>query len=113
MSSPFVCPKTDTRGCEMATPIVTNRVHFEPITEVLVTIEWYEPRPIPNPSKAELDSCPTTFRCFCCYERKGKKRHFGGLILDMRICRECYPYLDEATVSGIIRFDMRRGVKVD
>ena len=110
---PFRMPKIDTKGCEMTTPIVRNRIHFEPITEVLVTIERFEPRPIPEPSKAELDGCPATFRCFCCLERKGKKCHFGGLILKMRICRECYPYLDEATVGGLIKFDMRHGFKVD
>ncbi len=93
-------------------PIIVTGLHFSRVTELTITIERYTPR-VPNPTKLEMDSCPASFRCYSCLERKGKKRHFGGLILEKRICRECYPYVDEADVGAMIRFDMWHGFSVD
>ena len=97
----------------MLIPIITNELHFSDITETTVILEWYrEPRE-PNPSKEELALCPERFRCYSCLRLRGKKHHFGGLVLDRRICRECYPYLDEADVGAMIAFDLYHGFNVD
>ena len=97
----------------MLIPVITTSIHFARVAELTITIDWIKPPRIPNPTEYEWNTCPATFRCYSCLERKGKKHHFGGLILDKRICQECYPYLDEATVGGIIRFDMKHGFRVD
>ena len=71
------------------------------------------PPRFPNPTEAEMENCPASFRCFACLERKGKKKHFAGEVLEKRICRTCYPYADEAEVGRMIRFDMKHGFHVD
>lgn len=93
----------------MLIPKIVLSFHQLDLEEPLVEIGWNEPPRVPNPSKAEMDRCPDTFRCFTCLERKGKKKHFGGEVCEMRICRNCYPYCDEATVRGLIWFEKRHG----
>ena len=97
----------------MLIPVITTSIHFARVAELTITIEWWKPPRVPNPTEYEWNTCPATFRCYSCLDRKGRSRHFGGLVLDKRICRECYPYLDEAAVGGLIKFDMKHGFKVD
>ena len=97
----------------MLIPTISWGYHSLPVTEVLVEIGWDIPERIPNPTEFEMDRCPATFRCFACLEKKGKVRHFGGEVLEKRICRTCYPYCDEAVVGGMVRFDERHGFPID
>ena len=86
-----------------------------------IVTHWYpnlEPPPsevtiliLPNiVRKLPEDETPPSgaFRCFVCWEVKGR-RHFGGRVYGKNICRECYPYVDDWTVSCLIHFDKRRG----
>lgn len=94
-------------------PIVEVGLDFSRVTEITVSVEWYHPPRVPNPTEDEKRECPASFRCYACLERKGKKRHFGGLVLDKRICRGCYPFVDEWDVGMMIKFDERHGFPVD
>ena len=96
----------------MLVPIIVVGLHFSRVPELTISIERYIPR-VPNPTTEELGRCPASFRCYSCLRHRGKKRHFGGAVLDKRICRECYPQVDEADVGAMIRFDQRHGFNVD
>lgn len=90
-------------------PTIEIWFHTRPLEEVLVEIGWNVPERKPNPTKAEVDRCPPTFRCYCCMRRLGRRKYFGGEVIEMRICRGCYPYCDEAQVAAYIRFDRWHG----
>ena len=64
------------------------------------------------PTRQEKALTPDRFRCYCCWEVKGKK-HLGGRLADKPICRKCYPFLDERAVLGMIWFDEKHGFRVD
>ena len=104
------CEKTHCE-CEMLIPNIVVGLHFSRVPELTITIERYIPR-VPNPTTKELGMCPASFRCYACLERKGRKR-FGGAVLAKRICRECYPFVDEAVVGSLIRFDEKHGFNVE
>jgi len=66
-----------------------------------------------SPTRQEKAVTPDRFRCYCCWEVKGKKLHLGGRLADKPICRKCYPFLDERAVLGMIWFDEKHGFRVD
>jgi len=96
----------------MTIPIIETGIHFARVPRMTITIERWTPPRVPNPTERELGMCPASFRCYSCLQRKGKK-HFGGLVLDKRICRTCYPFVEEGDVAAMIRFDRKHGFKVD
>jgi hypothetical protein len=87
----------------MEEPTIRWEWHFSAISEPEVRREshWFEPR-MPSPTKEELARCPDRFRCFVCLQVKGKKKHFGGEVLGQRVCKECFPYIDEWDIGGIL-----------
>ena len=93
-------------------PTIRIDLHFSRVPELTIQIEWNHPPRIPNPSPYEMDRCPPSFRCYACLQTKGKKRHFGGEVLEKRICRECYPFVDESDVAAWMRFDKWHGFSV-
>jgi hypothetical protein len=79
------------------------------VTEITIEIltHWWEPR-IPHPTPKELATVPEQFRCYACGQAKSRK-HFGGYILRQRVCLACYPWVDEADIGALIRWDERHG----
>ena len=75
------------------------------VTEMTILIQtnWWTRREH-RPSKRELASIPERFRCFVCGVVKGRK-HFGGSVLRQRLCKVCYPWLDEPYIGALIRWD--------
>jgi len=97
----------------MRKTIIRCELHFARVDYITIRVERYtEPR-VPHPTVSDLASCPERFRCYACLVVKGKNRHFAELMLNKRICRKCYPYLDEQDVQAIIAFDRRHGFSVD
>ena len=68
--------------------------------------DWWVQRKPPVLTERELALVPETFRCFVCCEVKAKKR-FGGYLISQRVCSTCYPWVDEQTVGGLVRWDER------
>jgi len=91
--------------------IIENEPYFSDTFRI--EVGWYHEPVIPHPTEQEIAECPASFRCYSCLDRKGRKRHFGGTILGKRICRTCFPYVDEWAVGAMIRFDIRHGFPVD
>ena len=75
---------------------------------IVEVVLYTPPKPLPVLSAEELALIPDQFRCYICYEHYLKK-DFGGCLLNQRICRHCYPWVDEWDVGIMIRFDLRRG----
>lgn len=61
------------------------------------------------PSEEEIASIPYQFRCFVCLQRVKARPDYGGSLIQKRICKSCYPYVDEWTIGGLIAFDRRHG----
>lgn len=86
-----------------------------------IVTRWY-PNLEPPPSEVTILILPNivrelpenetppsgAFRCFICWEIKGRK-HFGGRVYGKNICRECYPYTSDWEIGCLIYFDRRRG----
>ncbi len=51
------------------------------------------------------------FRCFICQKLKGPK-HYGDIVFDQKVCKECYPFVTEWGVGCLVKFDSRRGFPV-
>lgn len=90
-------------------PTIQITFHTLRLDRPLVEIGWNKPERVPNPTDAEMDTCPLIFRCFCCLEKKGRKQHFGGEVMEVPICRDCYPYCDDKTVGAMKNFDRWHG----
>lgn len=68
----------------------------------IVNEAYTEPR-IPHPSQAEWDACPAQFRCIVCLKMRSRKKWFAGILADKRVCRGCFPYVDEREVAWLAR----------
>lgn len=80
------------------------------VREVTVIREvnpWRE-RKLPKLTEKELASVPDNFHCYVCAEPR-RKKDFGGFILQQRVCRTCYPWVDEQSIGGLIWWDERHG----
>ena len=79
------------------------------VTEIKIEIlsNWWERR-VPHPTARERASVPERFRCFACGVVKGRP-HLGGHVLRQRVCRACYPWVDEPLIGALIRWDERHG----
>jgi len=75
--------------------------HSSGVTELTIEIQsrWLVPR-VPNPTQGEINRCPGRFRCFICQQLYGKK-WFGGEIAGERVCRFCFPFVDESDIKPI------------
>lgn len=69
---------------------------------------WWTPRPLPELTEEDLKAVPHRFRCYWCGALR-KRKEFGGLILNQRICRTCYPWTDWRYVGHQIRWDLHWG----
>jgi hypothetical protein len=77
-------------------------------TLVIETLIYSYPRELPTLSDNELALVPDIFRCFVDGENHPKSE-FGGEVLRQRICRRCYPWVDEQAVGAMMRHDLRYG----
>ena len=80
-----------------------------PVKKIRIAVVPVRERPRfqePNPSEAERHRCPEVFRCYCCL-RRFSRSYFGGTIRGQRLCRACFPYLDEWLVGTMVKFDNR------
>ena len=64
-------------------------------------------RPLQVMTETQMNTVPDEFRCFACLEIV-KKEEIGGIELGQRLCKECWPYLDEWWVGTMIKFDINR-----
>lgn len=90
---------------------IQNYFHRCGNDKIIITIEWWRPINIPEPTEEELAICPERFRCFVCQRIKSKRR-FAGIIRFQYICRTCYSFIGDRTVRGLISFDLRAGFPV-
>jgi len=93
-------------------PYVIVRKHNDWLTEPEVTIRPIVERPLQRMTEAQINALPDQFTCYSC-QKQVKKRDIGGIELGQRLCKDCYPYLDEWWVGTIIRFDLRRHLPVE
>ena len=96
----------------MSIPIVETSIYRSGITEITITIEGWSPPRIPNLTQEDFDGCPDRFCCFVCLRTKGKNKHLTEIIRFQRICRVCFPHIDDRTIRGLISFDLRGGFQV-
>lgn len=87
--------------------IISYELVFLDITEPVVTIEsyWFTPR---EPTYVGLHCCPERFRCFICQRMRSKKRWFAGEVQGQRLCKACFPYVDEMAVAAFIHLEERK-----
>jgi len=97
----------------MQVPDMEWSYHFSDVPEFTMDWGWADEEPrVPHPTKAEFNACPDRFTCFVCLQQKGKKKHFGGLVEEQKVCRECYPFVDEQDVGCLVKFDERHGFAI-
>ena len=77
-------------------------------TLVIEILLYSPPSSLPVLSDNELATVPDIFRCFVDGENHPKSK-FGGHLLRQRICRTCYPWVDEQAVGVMMRHDLRYG----
>jgi len=94
-------------------PIITYETHLSGVSRTIVAVyhhysEYvlFGERPQPNPTDMELNSIPAVFRCYVCLRQRGKRK-LGGIIREKRVCRCCFPYVDNRTIRGLIACDRR------
>jgi hypothetical protein len=95
--------------------IVLVRWHSDDsFTEPYVVVEPIpeQPRPLQKLTEMEFGALPDQFRCYSCLQVY-KKIDIGGIELGQRLCKHCYPWLDERVTGKIIRFDLRHGKPVE
>ena len=85
--------------------IIIRSHHDTSFDEVQVIIRNIAERPLQELTEAQLNVIPDRFRCFTC-QREVKKRDIGGIELGQRLCKWCYPILDEWWVGVYIKFDL-------
>jgi len=90
----------------------TRTFTFSGVREVKYTRKtyWWKPRQLPSLTDEELDSVPESFRCYVCGDTH-KKAEFGGHLVFQRICKICYPWVDDSKTGFLIRWDERRGFR--
>jgi hypothetical protein len=69
-------------------------------------------RPLQVLTETQLNALPDQFRCYSCQDMFPKE-DIGGIELDQRLCKYCYPYLDDWWVGTIIKFDTQRRFPVE
>ena len=85
-------------------PIVSVEFNRLRGRQVIVTNEvTVEPR-IPNPSQADVDDCPDSFRCAVCLKMRPKRLYAEGSA-EARVCLLCFPYVEPKEVGWLVRFD--------
>jgi hypothetical protein len=86
--------------------IVTIRNHVDDsFTEPYVEVTLITAHGLQKFSEAQTDALPDEFRCYSCLQVH-KKRDIGGILREQRICKFCYPWLDEWSVGMVIKFDL-------
>ena len=78
--------------------IVTNELHFSKLDKPIVRVEAYTPLRVPCPTEEELARVPARFKCFVCLRYRGRKK-FGGFVANEKVCRLCYPFVDERDIE--------------
>lgn len=68
-----------------------------------------KPRPLQEFTEKELNLVPQQFRCFACL-RLRKRGDIGGIVREQRLCKGCYPWLDEWAVGSLIWWDTKHGL---
>ena len=91
---------------------VRMRRHGLAIWEPECLIRPITERPLQVMTEAQMNAIPDQFRCYACLEMT-KKEDIGGIELGQKLCKECYPYLDEWWVGTIIKFDLKRKFHVE
>ncbi len=79
-----------------------------PVESVQITIGFDTPERQGRPTEEDLALCPDTFTCYVC-EVKQPRKMLGGVTYGQRLCRCCYPYVDEFDVRCLVRWDARHG----
>lgn len=93
-------------------PFVIVRKHFKMLDEPEMEIRPITERPLQKLSQKQIDALPEQFRCYSC-QQKFKKRDIGGIELGQRLCKLCYPWLDEWLVGSLIKFDLKHHFPVE
>ena len=80
------------------------------VDKITITREsyWWKPRELPVLTEKELATVPDRWRCYVCGELH-RKKDFGGYLIKQRICRDCYPWVDDRGIGYLIVWDERRG----
>jgi hypothetical protein len=81
-------------------------------TEPSLTIRCIVERPLQRLSEDKVNALPDKFRCYCC-QGEFKKSQIGGIELGQRLCKDCWPFLDEWGIGSIIRFDLKHSKPVE
>jgi hypothetical protein len=94
-------------------PFVIVRHHEDgTLWEPIVILRPISARPLQKLSMETYEALPETFRCYACQD-KIKKIDIGGIEMGQRLCKNCYPWLDQWRVGSIIKFDVLHHFPVD
>jgi hypothetical protein len=86
--------------------------HFREVEKTEIILRPIRERELQRLTEAQVNAIPDLFRCYSCQD-VFPKTDIGGIELDQRICKYCYPFLDEWTVGTIIKFDIQRKFYVE